>query len=580
MVRVNPERAAEVKEEDIVGFFPASGQENKPPAYQRTGGIAVAIIIVALAYIGSAKLGFTVAFAAEQVTLVWPPSGIALAALLLAGMRAWPGIFIGAFIANVTTNEPALTALGIAAGNTLEALVGALLLRRAGFQNSLDRLRDVFALILYSALLSTMVSATIGTFSLCATGLQPWHAYLPLWRIWWLGDAGGALLVAPAILVWGRRFQQKLPAPSTRRIVEACTLVCGLIFACAVIFMRADAGGLSGYSLIYIVFPFIIWAALRFGQRATTIVTLIASGIAVWSTAHTLGPFGAQSIGQSLLLLEIFMATVAATGLLLSAAISERKSAEAKLIAYTGELEHINRQLDDFVHIASHDLKEPLRGLILQASFLLDDLGEEVNDDARKRLRRMIDLGQHMGHLVDDLLHFSRLSREKSSQQEINPEAIIERIRSMAESWLAERNARIAVVAPLPRLKGDGTAMTEVFRNLITNAVKYNDKDEPVVEVGFLQHLHSPGGVVNAVFYVRDNGIGIDPQYHDEIFHIFRRLPDAVRYDQSGTGAGLTFVKKIIERHDGRIWLESAPGKGSVFYFTFPCAGQGGQKDG
>ncbi len=535
--------------------------------------LALVIVVVAIAYIGGAKLGFTVAFAAEQVTLFWPPTGIALAALLLAGMRAWPGIFIGAFIANVTTHEPALTAFGIAAGNTLEALAGAVLLLRFGFHNTLDRLSDVLALMLFSALLSTMISATLGTFSLCATGLQPWQSYISLWRIWWLGDAGGALLVAPSILAWSGRFSQKPSNPSPPRIAEACVLVSGLVFACAAIFMRPADGALSGFSLLYIVFPFIIWAALRFGQRATTIVTLVASGIAVWSTARGLGPFGTDAIGQSLMLLEAFMATVAATGLLLSAAIAERKAAESKLVAYTGELEQINRQLDDFVHIASHDLKEPLRGLILQASFLLEDLGDELDDDSRRRLRRMIDLGQHMGHLVGDLLHFSRLNREISAQQEINPEAIIERIRSMAEAWLGERNARIAVVAPLPRLRGDSTAMTEVFRNLITNAVKYNDNEEPVVEVGFVERMPAPEGVENGVFYVRDNGIGIDPQYHAEIFQIFRRLPDAARFDQSGTGAGLTFVKKIIERNQGRIWVESSPGKGSVFYFTFPDAG-------
>jgi len=570
-------KSINVMEGDIERFFPTSGQDSNP-AYRGVSALASIVIIVAFAYVASAKLGFTVAFAAEQVTLIWPPSGIALAALLLAGLRVWPGIFIGAFAANVTTHEPALTAFGIAAGNTLEALVGAALLRRAGFHNGLDRLQDVLALTLFSAILSTIVSATIGTFSLCATGLQPWHSFIALWRVWWLGDAGGALLVAPAILAWGSGFSAQGSAPSLRRIVEAVLLFAGIVLMCAAIFARSPDSHLSGHSVIYMIFPFIIWAALRFGQRATTIVTLIASGIAVLSTARGLGPFGSDSISQSLILLESFMATVAVTGLLLSAAIAERRAAEKKLSIYAGELEHINRQLDDFVHIASHDLKEPLRGLILQASFLLDDLGEELDEDARKRLRRMIDLGQHMGHLVEDLLHFSRLSREKLMKQDINPEAIIERIRSMAESWLDERKARIAVVAPLPRLRGDSTAMAEVFRNLITNAIKYNDKDEPLIEVGFTESLETPSGVECNVFYVRDNGIGIDPQYHDEIFHIFRRLPDAARFDQSGTGAGLTFVKKIIERNDGRIWLESAPGRGSVFYFTFPSAGNSGRQ--
>src|SRR5262245_44494042 len=162
----------------------------------------VGLVAVAACYFGAAKLGLSLAFLAEQVSVVWPPSGIALAVLLIFGYQFWPGIVLGAFLANwsTSTHEPPLVAFGIAIGNTLEAVVGAWLLRQyAGFSNPLDRLRDVLALIGLAAGLSTTVSATIGVTSLCLGGVQSWNDFAPLWWLWWLGDATGDLIVAPAV---------------------------------------------------------------------------------------------------------------------------------------------------------------------------------------------------------------------------------------------------------------------------------------------------------------------------------------------------------------------------------------------
>ena len=529
------------------------------------------IALVAAVYCAAAKLGLALAFAAAQVSVVWPPTGIALAALLLLGYRVWPGVFLGAFLANVTTHETIMTALGIATGNTLEAFTAAWLLRRfVAFDNALGGLKDVMGLLLFSVVLSPVAAATIGNASLCLGGVQPWAAYGSLWRIWWLGDAGGALIVAPLILAWGTRSLMSGTPVSAKVIAEAFLLAGGVILSCVDIFTKTSAAGVAGYSLVYLIFPFIIWAALRFGQRGTTFVTIVATGIAVWSTAHGLGPFKSASVNQSLMLMETFMAVVASTGLFLSAAITERKTAEARLLNHAKELEHSNRELDDFVHIASHDLKEPLRGLILQATFLLEDCGDRLGAEGSQRLTRMMELSRHMGHLIDDLLHFSRLGREDGATGTADPAAIIGEISRMMTPSLAGHKARIDVAPSLPSVACDRTALAEVFRNLIVNAVKYNDKAEPRVEIGFLDRVAAPQGIEANVFFVRDNGIGIEPRFHEEIFRIFKRLPGSARYDDSGTGAGLTFVRKIIERYNGRIWLESEPGNGSTFYFTFP----------
>src|SRR5579864_1906726 len=155
------------------------------------------VAAIAAVYFGSAKLGLTMAFVAEQVTAVWPPTGIALAVILLFGTRFWPGVFLGAFLANATTNAPPLVAFGIAAGNTLEALVGALLLGRVvRFNIKLERLKDVLGLVALAAVLSPMVSATVGVNILCSAGLQSWKNFGSLWWVWWLGDATSDLVFA------------------------------------------------------------------------------------------------------------------------------------------------------------------------------------------------------------------------------------------------------------------------------------------------------------------------------------------------------------------------------------------------
>jgi PAS domain S-box-containing protein len=290
----------------------------------------VTVLALAVAYFLAARLGLTMAFAAEQVTAVWPATGIALAALVIFGYRLWPGIALGAFLANATTHAPLGTALGIAVGNTLEAVVGAWALHRfTRFDGSLQRLKDVLGLILLAAFLSTTVSATIGVASLCLGGIEPWSGYRSLWWVWWLGDANGDLVMAPVLLTWAARRRGRWRA---RRIAEAGALVVALVLVTFAVF-HGSFGLDMPHSLVYVVFPFIIWAALRFGQGGTTIVTFIASGIAIWGTVGHLGPFARDNVHESLILLQLFMVVAAVTGLLLGAGIAEGRQAERRVAA-------------------------------------------------------------------------------------------------------------------------------------------------------------------------------------------------------------------------------------------------------
>lgn len=242
------------------------------------------------------------------------------------------------------------------------------------------------------------------------------------------------------------------------------------------------------------------------------------------------------------------------------------RHALARLGAYTADLERSNRELDDFAYIASHDLKEPLRGIHNHSRFLLEDYHELLDQDGKRRLDRLVHLSQRMEKLVNDLLYFSRIGRSELAMRPTDIAAVLADIVSTLEQFLEERHAKVFVHENLPEISCDAVRVAEVFRNLIVNAVKYNDKPEKQIEVGILaKAIDRSGKERSQVFFCRDNGKGIAQEFYDDIFRMFKRLE---RTEEDGTGAGLTFVRKIVQRHGGNIWLESEPGRGTTFFFT------------
>jgi two-component system, chemotaxis family, sensor kinase Cph1 len=226
------------------------------------------------------------------------------------------------------------------------------------------------------------------------------------------------------------------------------------------------------------------------------------------------------------------------------------------------ELERSNNELDAFAYIASHDLKEPLRGIHNYSNFLIEDYGEILNDEGMDKLRTLIRLTQRMEDLIDSLLHFSRLGRVDLSMQQTDINSVVNRSLDLLSARIEEMQVEICIPRPLPTVYCDRVQVGEVFNNLIANAIKYNDKAEKWIEIGYIDHPTAP-----VIFYVRDNGIGIREKHFEAIFRIFKRLHGPNKYG-GGTGAGLTIAKKIVERHSGKIWVESTYGQGSTFYFT------------
>ena len=243
----------------------------------------------------------------------------------------------------------------------------------------------------------------------------------------------------------------------------------------------------------------------------------------------------------------------------LEARVAERT---AELERSNEELHQSNKELDDFAYIASHDLKEPLRGIHNFSSFLIEDYAAQLDEEGRAKLETLMRLTKRMETLIDSLLQFSRLGRVDLAVTRVDLGEIVAGILDSLAISLRQEGVEVRVPRPLPVVRADRVRVGEIFHNLIVNAMKYNDKPQKWIEIGWQQNGAGP-----PVFHVSDNGIGIPERHRESVFRIFKRLHGREKFG-GGTGAGLTIVKKIVERHHGRIWLESSAGQGTTFYFT------------
>ncbi|HUF26422.1 MAG TPA: MASE1 domain-containing protein [Gemmatimonadaceae bacterium] len=514
-----------------------------------------------------ARVGLGVEAVAGFASLVWPATGVALAALVRFGYRLWPGVFIGAVAANAWVGAPALVAFGIGAGNTLEAVAGTYLLRRIpGFCPSLDRLRDVIGLIALAAGIGTMISATIGVSSLYLGGILPLAEVGTALRAWWLGDAIGALVVAPVLLVW-TTARGVLPGP--RPLLEASALIVSVLATSLLIFGGSGPSDSATFEQAYLVFPPLIWAAIRFGQRAVAAATLLTSIVAVWGTVSGQGPFAQSGVLESLFPLQTFMAVAAATVLLLGASIAERRRAEERLREAHAKVTEADRSKAEFLTVMSHELRTPLNAISGYVDLMLLEAQDPITETQRSYLSRIRNNQRHLLSSIEDVLNFTQVEAGQLplSMQTVRVCDVLDALEPLVEPELRRKNLCFAY-DPCDRslsVRADPEKLRQILSNLLANAVKFTG---PGGRIGI--GATCEGGGIR--MWISDTGIGIPPDQLERVFEPFFQVDRGLTRTYPGTGLGLAIARDFARAMGGEVRLQSQPEKGSTASLVLPSA--------
>ncbi|HEY4231172.1 MAG TPA: MASE1 domain-containing protein [Thermoanaerobaculia bacterium] len=506
-------------------------------------GALLAALYVLLARFGLGRHAINV-FA----TLVWAPSGLSLAALLILGSRFWPAIFLAATVVNLWTGAPVLVALAIGAGNALEAVLGAWALHRIpDFRRSLDRVVDAVGLILLAAIGSVAVSATIGVASLALAGLVAPERMTQTWGAWWLGDAIGNLVVAPLLLTW---IPSREAASRRPRMIEGVALGIGLV-GLSVFLFGTTRGGMTS-----LLAPLLVWAALRFEQRGAALATFVVTAVALWGTERGHGPFARGTIELSLFDLQAFMGVTAATFLVLGAATAERRRARE-------ESEAASQAKDRFLATLSHELRTPLTPVLALSSVL--EKSASLPSAVRAQLEIIRRNAELEAGLIDDLLDLTRIARGKLRVR-LEPVRLTEVLESVIEicqreaaskGVLIERDGALAEV----NVNADPSRLRQILWNVVKNAVEFTPPG------GRIRLRTVPAGERRIAVEVQDNGAGIDPADIGRIFEPFEQGGPSTR----GLGLGLSISRALAEAQSASLTAESGgQGRGATFRLEIP----------
>ena len=550
---------------------PVSTTEQRPEiSFQRAlfspayfGQVAIVAILYVLAALGGLRFDAVSGFA----SLVWAPTGIALAVVLLAGRRIWPGIFIGALVTNVITGAPVLAAAGIGVGNTLEAVIGAYALRRVpGFRLRLDSMRDVLTLIVIGALLATMISAMIGVATLHFAGLAARQNLAETWRTWWIGDAIGALLVAPLILVWAATPRARL---SARRVAEAVALIVGLVGACVFVFIVSVSRGGGPLGQGYVFFPLLMWAAIRFNQRGAVTATAIVSAIAIAGTVMGRGPFIQPTLHDSLLALQTFMGITGATFLVLGASISERERSREQLREAHRIATAANRAKAEFLAVMSHELRTPLNAIAGYAELLALGVPGPLTPKQTDAINRIQSNQEHLLALIDDVLSFARIEAG-TNPIAIGPVGVGKAVDSLEASvrpnlerqglsyiWNGCDSALV--------VRADRVKLRQILLNVLGNAIKFTPRQGRI-------ELSVARSADRVSIRVSDTGVGIPPEMTDHVFEPFFQVQRGTTREYPGVGLGLAISRDFARAMGGDITVESVLGKGTIVTVELPAA--------
>jgi signal transduction histidine kinase len=555
----------------------------------------VRLLLFAGLYAGLAWLGHEVAHPSERISPVWLSSGLVLFALLVTRRRRWPAIALTSIVMGLLT-YPRWALLVTALVSTFSALKGilcAFLLRRfLGHRLELYRVRDVIGLVTVASGLSALFSL-LSVAILTLSGTNSWELYWHTWEVFWIGDALGMLVLTPLLLTWLRGSR----GWKLQRRWEVGALLTVLILAAHFVFSSALSEQWTFHPLIYLAFPVMLWAALRFEAHGTTLTTLILSAFALWYTEHGVGPFirrvpqaavspGAsfspfhEPDGPSLFMLQCFLAAASISGLLLAAALGERRRAQHKVSVLNQELrqslealartqtELVARErmaaLGGLAATMAHEVRNPLGSIANCVTALRHLPGRQLDTQQESVLEIIAEEVQRLDDLVRGLLDFTRPMEPQLRSEPLEP--VVEGALSAALHAQA-MGSRVTVqreVAPgLPLALVDVQLLHVALSNLFTNALQAMPLGGDLrVRIEREQRAGAP----RLQLSISDTGTGMSPEVQQRIFEPFFTTR------ATGSGLGLPIVRRIVEGHSGEVEVHSTPGHGTTFTVRLPCA--------
>jgi len=555
------------------------------------------IILVVLLYYASARLGYFLAFENTAALPAWPPSGMAFALIILLGRSSWPGITIGALIANIMAywNQQSLqpqviiaVSSFIAIGHTLEALVGNFLINkwvedRFPFSTTKNAFRFLFV-----ALIMCLIGASAGTTTLYFNGVIQSEEVLRTAFSWWVGNVVGILLFTPFVLSLARKHVMRF---STEKIVESGIFLSGII---AILFLlNVDyLHDTLQHALPFLLLPFLLWLAFRFELTVAIAGVLAASIVSIYYTTSHVGPFvllGGDN--NSMLLLQIFIGVISISTIVLSATVRERaeaqqalqefnESLEGKILARTSELnEEIhnrkqteenlqranqelskrNTELDNFVYSVSHDLRAPIASVLGLTNLAKKDLDVVMKDIYLDKIHSSAVL---QDDFIKEILDQSRNSRLEIRREEIRFQPLIEDTFDQLKFATSTGKSveKIVTVNQNTPFYCDQWRLKVILNNIISNSIRYRNGKDPVIKI----NVDVSDRV--AKLEIRDNGKGIAKEHLDKVCKMFYRATD----DGAGSGLGLYIVKEAIDKLHGFIRIDSEVGKGTTVTLEIP----------
>lgn len=521
-----------------------------------------AISVITLIYFIAGKLSLQLAFVHASASPVWPPAGIALAVLLMLGYRVWPAIFVGAFFVNLLTAGNIPTSLGIATGNTLEAICGAWLINRfADGIQVFERPQGVFKFAL-AVIVSTVLAPTFGVTSLALGHFADWRNYGAIWTTWWLGDAAGVFVITPLILLWSIAPKRHW---NRREAAEVGILLLLLFLLAETVFGGWVSISAKNYPISFICGPIVIWTAFRFTQRETATGIFVLSAIAILGTLRGFGPFVMGVENQSLLTLQAWTVVLTITAMALSAGMMERRRIENALKQQKAIVEAANRTKDNFLAMLSHELRTPLTPVITALDTLeTEPTTAEESKPALAMIRRNVELESQ---LIDDLLDLTRIAKDKLRLQ-FDPSDAHRAISNVFEICRAEADAKnirvhLNLRAGAHYVSADTAKFQQIIWNLLKNAIKFTPQNG---EIAISSENPAPQ-LLN--ISVRDSGVGIEPDLMERMFDPFEQGDRSIERGFGGLGLGLAISKSLAQAHGGTL-VATSEGRnlGSTFVLS------------